>query len=85
MQAKQNEIGSKLRDLESKAKMVGLTDLSNLDSLSNASATKQDPKTQGNISAREKLIRDRRIHEQNLVSLRKKLGMELANKRKDIA
>ena len=64
--------------------MVGLTDLSNLDSLSNASATKQDLKTQGNISAREKLIRDRRIHEQNLVSLRKKLGMELANKRKDI-
>ena len=64
--------------------MIGITDLSALDHLSNASGTKQDQKNT-NISAKEKLIRDKRIHEQNLISLRKKLGMELAAKKKDIA
>ena len=67
--------------------MVGINDLSVLDSTSNSSSTKSEHKgaNNQNISAKEKLIRDKRIHEQNLVSLRKKLGLELANKRKDIA
>ena len=69
-----------MKDLEAKAKQCGIIDLNNLDSLSNASSSN----SKGNVTMRDKLIRDKRIHEQNLVSLRKKITIELQLKKKEL-
>ena len=42
VQIKQNEVAVKIKDLEHKAKMIGLTDLSFVDQMSNSSSTKPD-------------------------------------------
>ncbi len=82
-QQKLAEVTKRLKDLEQKAKEAGITDLnSNIDLISNTSS--QNGNAKGNQSTREKLIREKRIHEQNLVSLRKKITMELQLKKKEI-
>lgn len=44
VQLKQQEINAKIKELEHKAKMLGISDLSTLDSMSNASGSKPEQK-----------------------------------------
>lgn len=80
---KQQEVGQKLRELELKAKQMGITDLDQISTVS-GQTSKNGGGGANALTVREKLMRDKRIHEQNIVSLRKKVNIELQAKKKDI-
>ena len=69
-----------MKDLEQKVKEEGITDLGDSSSTSNSNSTSKN----ANKTYREKLIRDKRIQEVNLTSLRKKFTLDLQLKKKEI-
>ena len=80
--SKQADTLHKLRDMELRARELGI-DISGLlipdSTSSNVSSNKSKLITSvtGSLSSRDKLLRDKRIQEQNLVSTKKKLTLEL--------
>ena len=67
---------SRLKDMDLKAREAGVTDMDSV-SQSSKSPTKGGEK-------RQKLVREKKIQEQLLLSTKKKLGMELAQKKRDL-
>lgn len=74
---------SKLRQLEVKAKELGVSELDTVSN--NGSVASHKKSLMGNVStARDKLVKERRIQEATLISVKKKYTLDLQNKKKEL-